>query len=119
MEFALTQIWQHKRYLANSLILIFLMGCGQVPVKDEVIYANKGMGGGVSFHLLTKDQKDIAFADWMKILRNNPLICTSVTAFGDIKIEIEQLCSICGCCSADMTKAIDQFVTNVTSSTKK
>ncbi len=103
---------------ATKLLLISTVGllpnCGHVPIKDEVVYGNKGMLGAVSFHLLTSGQENISFENWMKILRNNPLICTSVKSFGDVKIEIEQLCSICNCCSADMTKAIDQFYSNIT-----
>jgi hypothetical protein len=106
-------------YMVNLLILISLMGCGQVQIHDEVIYGNKGMLGGVSFHLLTSGQENLDFATWMKILRSKPLICTSVKSFGDVKIEIEQLCSVCNCCAADMTKAVDDFFTNISEAQKQ
>lgn len=72
------------------------------------------MLGAVEFHTFTTQQVEISFEDWMKILRTKPVMCTSVTTVGDVKKELESLCSVCNCCTADMTAAIDQFVTNVT-----
>lgn len=93
---------------------LLLSGCDQVPIEDEIWYGNKGMLGAVEFHTFTKDQRNVSFEEWMKTLRENALICTSVKSFGDVKKELEQLCSVCNCCNADMTKAVDQFYTNVT-----
>jgi hypothetical protein len=97
---------------------VLLSSCGNVTIKDEVWYGNKGMMGAVAFHTFTTDSHEVSFEDWMRILRNNPLVCTSVTSVGDMKKELEQLCSVCNCCSPDMTAALDQFVTNVAKSQK-
>lgn len=99
-------------YIAT--VALVLSSCGQVTVKDEVMYGNKGMIGAVEFHTLTTGQKDISFEAWMQALKTEPMICTSINAFGDVKEELEQLCSVCNCCAADMTKAIDQFFDNMT-----
>lgn len=76
------------------------------------------MLGAIELHTLTAGQKDISFQDWMKALRNNPMICTSVNAFGDVKKELEQLCSVCNCCAPDMTAAIDTFFNNIDQASK-
>lgn len=90
-----------------------LSGCSQVQIKDEIFYGNKGMLGAVEFHTLTTGTKEISFEDWMKLIRNNALICSSVDTFGDAKVAFEQLCSVCNCCTADTTAAVDKFFENV------
>lgn len=95
------------------MTVVLLLSCSQVTVKDEIVYANKGMLGAVGLHTLTNDQCEVTFQEWMSLLRTNPMLCVSVSAFGDVKKELEQLCSVCNCCSVDMTVAIDQFMTNV------
>lgn len=77
------------------------------------MFGNKGVLGAVEFHTLTGGQREISFEDWMRTLRTQPMICTSVTAFGDVKTELEQLCSVCNCCTADTTAAIDGFFANI------
>lgn len=93
-----------------------LSGCDSVSVKDEIFYGNKGMMGATEFHSLTTDQKAISFEDWMKLLRTEPLICSSVQTFGDAKMFFEKVCSVCNCCDVDTTKAAEQFFTNVQNS---
>jgi hypothetical protein len=90
-----------------------LSGCTQVPIKDEIVYGNKGMLGSIEFHTLTTETREVTFQEWMQIIRDNPLVCTSVTAFGDVKTELEQLCSVTPC-SPDVASAIEQFSQNLT-----
>lgn len=94
---------------------LLLESCDQVPITDEIFYGNKGMQGAVSFHTLTSGQKNISFEDWMKILRTQPLICSSVKTYGDMKAAFEKICSICNCCSYDTKAKADEFFKNVNS----
>lgn len=93
--------------------VLVLNGCGQVPIKDEIFYGNKGMQGAVEFHTLTSGSREIKFEDWMKLLRTKPLVCSSVETFGDYKAAIEKLCSVCNCCSYEAKAQLAQFFTNV------
>lgn len=97
----------------SLLVLTFLSSCGTVALRDELFYGNKGMLGAVEFHSLTTEQKDISFENWMQLLRNNPLICSSVSTFGDIKTFYEQVCSVCNCCSADTSAKAEEFFNNI------
>lgn len=92
---------------------LLLSSCGQVPLKDEIFYGNKGMLGAIEFHSLTTDSRKVTFEEWMQLLRSKPLICESVDTFGDIKIFYEQVCSVCNCCSADTTAKADEFFSNI------
>lgn len=101
------------RILFIMTAVLLLESCGTVDIKDEILYGNKGMLGAVEFHTLTKDKVVISFADWMKLLRTKPLICTSVDTAGDVKAEIEKVCSVCHCCSYDTTAAADEIFQNI------
>lgn len=92
---------------------LVLNGCGSVEVHDAVWYGNKGELGAVEFHTLTTDEFEIDKTDWDTVLASKPLVCTSVETFGDVKIAIEQLCSVCNCCTYDTKAAIDQFFSHV------
>jgi hypothetical protein len=102
----------------SILMALLLLSCSQVPIKDEIFYGNKGMRGAVEFHTFTTDQKQISFEDWMKMLRSEPLVCSSVSTFGDYKKAIEQLCSVCNCCSPDVTAKAEEFFNNIQKATK-
>lgn len=102
-------------YLVISLVLIFLIDCSSVTIKDEIVFGNKGSLGAVQLHTLTSDQQDLTKPQWDKILLTQPLICASTSTFGDIKIAIEQLCSVCNCCSYNTQAAITDFFNNVNS----
>lgn len=97
--------------------LLFLSGCDQVKITDEIWYGNKGMVGAVEFHTLTTGQKNLSFEDWMKLLKDQPMVCTSVNTFGDVKAAFEKLCSVCNCCSYDTTKAAETFFSNIKKAT--
>lgn len=100
------------------LLLSFTSACSQVPINDEIFYGNKGMEGAVEFHTFTAIQKDISFEDWMTMLRTEPLVCSSVSTFGDYKKAIEQLCSVCNCCSPDVTAKAEEFFNNIQKATQ-
>lgn len=100
-------------HLSISTAVLVLSACTQVPVKDEIFYGNKGMLGAVEFHTLTPGQTNLTFEQWMQLLRTQPLVCSSVNAFGDLKGAFEKLCSVCGCCSYDTKKAAEAFFTKV------
>lgn len=90
-----------------------LLSCTNVPLKDEIFFGNKGMVGAVEFHSLTTDTREIGFEEWMKLLKTQPLICSSVTTYGDMKAAFEKLCSVCNCCTADTTAKAEEFFNNV------
>jgi hypothetical protein len=87
--------------------------CSRVSIKDAIFFGNKGMQGAVEFHTLTTDQRNLSFEDWMKLIREKPLVCTSPDTFGDMKKAVEQLCSVCNCCDYETTKKINQFFNHV------
>lgn len=92
-----------------------LSGCTSVEIKDQAWYGNKGSLGAVEFHTLSSSQKDITKSQWNAILLTQPLVCTSVETFGDVKKAVEQLCSICNCCDYNTKVEITNFFNNVNS----
>lgn len=100
-------------------MVLLLLSCTNVPVKDEIFYGNKGMVGAVEFHTFTSVTREITFEQWMQMLRTQPFICSSVSTFGDMKASFEKLCSVCNCCPADTTAKAEEFFNNVTKSVKK
>lgn len=99
-------------------MVLLLLSCNQVTVKDEIMYGNKGILGAVEFHTLTKGKREVTFEEWMKLIRSKPLICTSVEAFGDMKAAVEKVCSVCNCCTYETQAALEQFFLNVQGATK-
>lgn len=99
--------------LFTLMVLLLLNACGNVTIKDEIFYGNKGMLGAVEFHTFTSDQRQVSFEEWMKLLKKKPLICSSVDTFGDIKKFMEQVCSVCNCCQADTKAKADEFFENI------
>lgn len=97
------------------MAVLALSACSGVTVKDEIFYGNKGTLGAVSFHTLTAGQQDISPKDWANLLATQPLICSSIQTFGDLKAALEQLCIVCNCCTYDQEAAIDQFFNEVNS----
>lgn len=101
------------------LIAIFIVGCAQVPIHDEVFYGTKGNNGAVAVHTLFPGTQDISEADWLNIFYSEPLICESVSTFGDIKAAVEKLCSVCNCCAYDTQKQMQTFFDNIQKATAK
>lgn len=89
--------------------LLALSACDSVPIHDEIFYGNKGMHGAVLFHTLAPETEELSFDQWMTVLRKEPLVCSSVTTFGDIKGAVEKLCSVCNCCSYDQKVQLQEF----------
>lgn len=96
-----------------------LLSCNQVPIHDEIFYGNKGMMGAVEFHTLTTDTREIGFEDWMGMIRTQPLVCSSVSTFADMKAAFEKLCSVCNCCNADTKAKAEEFFNQVMKVEKK
>lgn len=90
-----------------------LSGCSSVEIKDEIFYGNKGALGATELHTLVSGQKDFTKAQWDQILLSQPLVCTSIQTFGDIKSSIEKLCSLCNCCDYNTKAALETFYTNL------
>lgn len=75
--------------------------------------------GAVEFHSMTTDTKEISFEDWMGMIRTQPLVCSSVGTFADMKAAFEKLCSVCNCCSPDTTAKAEEFFNQVLKVEKK
>jgi len=92
---------------------LLLEACGQVQLKDQIFYGNKGMQGAVEFHTLTTASRNLTFEQWMNLLRSQALVCSSVQTFADDKATFEKVCSFCNCCSYDTTQAVEEFFKNI------
>lgn len=62
-------------------------------MKDETLFALKGPGlGAFEAHFLSSATADLTQAQWDAI--SPGMICLDAVAFGDLKKEIEELCSV-------------------------
>ena len=94
-------------------LLLNLTSCEQVPVRDETIYALKGIakcpvpttgGGALLAHTLTAQELDLSEAQWEATVwgimaTKKAVVCMSTDALGDFKSDIEKLCSEGNYCS--------------------
>jgi len=97
-----------------TMAVLVLSSCNKVTITDQIIYGNKGAVGAAEFHTLAAvTTVDLTPAQWQHLLLTQPLICTSVSSFGDYKIAIEQLCSVCNCCSYNTKAALNTLFANI------
>lgn len=66
-----------------------------VPIKDMVLFVDKGDAGAVSFNFLTPGENHYSKSDWDSLRFG--MVCESPEAFGNIKAELEKLCSEVKC----------------------
>lgn len=104
-------------YIPTGLCL-FLSGCSQVTIKDEIYYGLKYPGdGAVMAHTLTTPTADLTEAQWeatieQLLLQGKVMICTSSDSVADAKAIQEQLCSWNPSeCNYDTTQATQSFFT--------
>lgn len=95
------------------VLFFFIIGCSSVPIKNETFYGTKGKDGAVIIQTLIPGTQDISEADWLNIFYSEPLVCSSVNTFGDIKSSIEKLCSICNCCTYEAKAQMEAFFKNI------
>lgn len=85
--------------------LVLLSACGTtVHVKEENFYTDKGPDGAVITHFFATDIKDISKPAWDSMREG--MTCMSAQAIGDIKSEIEKLCTESSC-DKQTVKAIE------------
>jgi len=99
----------------NKFYLIFFLfittSCGDVNIKDEVWYADKGLLGAVELHTLTNDMKDIPKLDWDNMRFG--MLCTSTDTFAEIKSELETLCSYGDDCTYDTQQKVQAIANKI------
>lgn len=84
------------------MALLTLSACGSVAIKEETFYTDAGDQGAVVSHFFSTDSSVMGRAAWDSIREG--MTCMSPDAIGDIKKEIEQLCS-----KVDCTKVVPAF----------
>lgn len=76
------------------LLLVLCSGCA-IPIQEESFYTDKGPDGAVITHFFDPSYQDISKAAWDSMREG--MVCMSASAIGDLKAEIEQLCSRTAC----------------------
>lgn len=76
--------------------LLLLSSCSHVAIKDEQLCADMGSQGATCDNIFTNAPIDFGKSDWDD--KRFGMLCMSSDAFGDIKQELEQLCSVSGKC---------------------
>lgn len=77
-----------------------LSGCA-VPIKEETFYTDAGQDGAILSHFFSTDSSVIGKAAWDSIREG--MTCMGPDAIGDIKAEIEKLCTKVACTQAPET----------------
>jgi len=77
-------------------MVLSILSCQHVTIKDSEWYGSKGMLGATGFHTLTSESEKVSYPDWLTKWTDlkNPMVCTSVDNFADWKAIIETLCSL-------------------------
>lgn len=102
-----------KRNLLSLFILANLSGCAEVPIIDSEWVGDIGEDGGVAFHTLTDESRDIPKADWD--LERFGMLCTKSETFADWKGVIEKLCRSTYRCKEQNIQTLNDFFERVMS----
>jgi len=76
--------------------LLLLSSC-TVNIKDETLYWDAGDAGAVTANFLTPGSSMITQPAWDNMREG--MACVSSDTVADLKAELEQLCSLCNCCT--------------------
>lgn len=91
-----------------GMALVILSACGHVEIKDQVWYGDKGPLGAKEFHTMTTYTQKIPKDDWDNMRFG--MLCTNAQTFGEIKREIEVLCSnYKGCTYPDIKPVLERI----------
>lgn len=74
--------------------LLSLAACS-VPIKEETFYTDAGDQGAIISHFFSTDSSVIGKSAWDSVREG--MTCMGPDAIGDLKAEIEQLCSKVSC----------------------
>lgn len=77
------------------MVQLNLSGCGSVSIKEEDFYTDAHPNGAILSHFYDTTISYIGDAAWDQLREG--MICISADTFGDLKTEIEQLCSDAKC----------------------
>lgn len=86
------------------MAVILCSGCGHVAIKDAQVCADMGSQGATCDNIFTSAPIDFGKSDWDDMRFG--MFCMSSDAFGDIKQEIESLCSVSGKCDYPTMQAV-------------
>ena len=90
---------------------LLLLGNCSVQIKDETLYWDAGPSGAVTAGFLSSGSSIIDKPAWDDLRIG--MACVSADAVGDLKSEIEKLCSVCNCCTYAVVKSLKNFFTRV------
>jgi hypothetical protein len=105
-----------KNFFALSFLLVFLINCEDIPIKDEIAYGALGAQGAIKVHTMTDTPpvnmsiKDFAIR-WNEL--KDPLICLPSTAFADFKADLEKACTFLQSCTVDTQEAVDKVYSKI------
>ena len=101
-----------KKHLLLMTVLPFLSSCA-VQINDEQFCSPiPGGNGAICDNFLTSNQMILSEADWQALQASwinsgNAVECTTSKTVGDIKKELEQLCSVAKCDDVAQKKIVD------------
>lgn len=91
--------------------LLALNGCAHVKIYDHEFCADAGSQGGICFHTLTSETRDIPEPTWDDFRFGQ--ICEDSGTFADLKRVTEQLCSVSNACDYGTKKKLNEFFSRV------
>lgn len=100
-----------------------LSSCSSVKISDKEFCVDQGTLGGHCAHMFTTETRNIPQPDWDNFRFGQ--ICTIDPAdnlgdtFARMKNEIEELCSICNCCSYPEIKKTIKFLNEFSDNQRK
>ena len=100
-----------KNFILISITLLLFSSCAPIPIKDFEVCADGGDFGATCAHFLTTETRDMDKQTWDAARVGE--LCISGDAYGQIKAEIEQLCSVTNRCSYEQIQMVNQFAQRI------
>ena len=101
----------HVYDIFKVLFITFVItGCANLTIKDMSVCADAGVSGAACDHYLINKQTLLDKQEW-DALRFGWL-CVSPTDYGNIKVELEQACSLINC-TYEQTLALTTFLKKI------
>jgi hypothetical protein len=87
-------------------LALVLCSCTSVPIKEASFYTDATPSGAIITHFYNQDISYLGQSAWDRLREG--MTCLSASDFSNIKIEIEQLCSVTSC-TQETNAAISDF----------
>ncbi len=78
-----------------TLTALLLLSCGTVTIKESTFYTDVSPNGAIVTHFYDPSIERMGQAAWDRV--RGGMTCMPAQTFGDLKIELEQLCSKTKC----------------------